>query len=152
MLNIVFTLVSYGRGVARKGFPLFFYAEKNGVIMKMRTWYNPKYFKLQEFVCKCGCGLGRGSNDLLPVALLLSLDMIRETIEMPVIVTSGWRCPKHNVKSGGVPGSKHLSGYAADIAAQNYQALVDACAKIAPIYNLKTIQYNSRKFVHLEVV
>ena len=116
----------------------------------IKTWHKPKYFVIDEFVCKCGCGLGRRNDDLLPAALIMALDAIRESIKMPVRVTSGWRCPEHNGKSGGVAASKHLRGYAVDIAAQNYQALVEASLKVASIYNLKTIQYNNRKFVHLE--
>ena len=43
------------------------------------------------------------------------LDPLREAYGKPIVVTSGYRCPKLNKAVGGVPKSQHLKGEAADI-------------------------------------
>ena len=118
--------------------------------MNFKTWYEPKYFSISEFVCKCGCGLG--NDDALPAVLVIALDVIRGVIKMPLVVNSGWRCPEHNARSGGVKTSKHLNGCAADISAADYQVLLRESVKIAGKYNLKTIPYEALRFIHLELL
>ena len=43
------------------------------------------------------------------------LDPLREAWGQPIIVSSGYRCPKLNKLVGGAPSSQHLLGEAADI-------------------------------------
>lgn len=43
------------------------------------------------------------------------LDPLREKIGEPIIVTSGYRCPRLNKAVGGVSNSQHITGQAADI-------------------------------------
>lgn len=71
-----------------------------------------KYFTLDEFACKC-CGElpAKGMN----TALLRKLDELRAKLGCPIIVTSGYRCPRHNQEIGGVDNSQHVKGNAADI-------------------------------------
>jgi len=47
------------------------------------------------------------------------LQPIREAWGQPIVVTSGYRCAKLNAAVGGVKGSQHLLGQAADIKATN---------------------------------
>ena len=47
------------------------------------------------------------------------LQPIRDAWGQPIVVTSGYRCPKLNAAVGGVKGSQHLLGQAADIKATN---------------------------------
>jgi uncharacterized protein YcbK (DUF882 family) len=47
---------------------------------------------------------------------LKRLDKARELAGVPFVITSGFRCPKHNKEVGGKPNSAHLRGLAADIA------------------------------------
>ena len=47
--------------------------------------------------------------------LLLVLEDLREHFDLPVIITSGFRCPDHNIAVGGVGGSQHLQAKAADV-------------------------------------
>ena len=43
------------------------------------------------------------------------LQPLRDTIKMPLSVSSGYRCPRLNTMIGGASRSQHLSGHAADI-------------------------------------
>ena len=43
------------------------------------------------------------------------LDPLREAYGKPIIVTSGYRCPKLNAIVGSTPSSQHVKGEAADI-------------------------------------
>lgn len=75
-----------------------------------------KYFSQDELACKC-CGVYKADKRLLTV-----LDEIREKVGKPVIILSGYRCPKHNAKVGGAPNSKHMLGIACDITVHGMQA------------------------------
>jgi uncharacterized protein YcbK (DUF882 family) len=71
-----------------------------------------KYFKMFEFSCHhCG-GLPKGGMN--PV-LLEKLDQLRGMVGHPIEVSSGYRCPEHNRRIGGVDDSQHVLGSAADI-------------------------------------
>ena len=72
--------------------------------------YQSKYFKPQEFACKCGCGTQEVSE-----VLLKELDFIRGHFGVPVRVLSGRRCDAHNRAVGGAEKSQHKEGLAADI-------------------------------------
>lgn len=43
------------------------------------------------------------------------LDPARERLGAPIAVNSGYRCPLHNSRVGGVANSQHMKGEAADI-------------------------------------
>ena len=67
-------------------------------------------FQQSEFACKCGCGFDDINHRLVQI-----LEDIRSHFGgHPVIITSGCRCPKHNAEVGGVQGSRHVLGKAAD--------------------------------------
>ena len=42
------------------------------------------------------------------------LDPVRDMVNAPIIITSGYRCPQVNRLVGGVDNSQHMSGCAAD--------------------------------------
>ena len=69
-----------------------------------------KNFKASEFACKCGCGF-----NIIDQRVINMAQTIRDTLGVPVKVNSGCRCEKHNAKVGGVKGSKHTKGKAADL-------------------------------------
>jgi uncharacterized protein YcbK (DUF882 family) len=50
--------------------------------------------------------------------LFLKLDDLRGKLNLPLVVTSGFRCPKHNKEVGGKPNSYHLVGKAVDISTE----------------------------------
>ena len=68
-----------------------------------------KYFTLEEFTCKCGCGKNHIDENLIVL-----LDKIRQHCGFPFVINSGYRCPAHN-KSVGSTSQNHTSGKAADI-------------------------------------
>jgi uncharacterized protein YcbK (DUF882 family) len=69
-----------------------------------------KNFLLSEFQCPC-C-----KRVIVDFRLVDLLEILRKRIGgKPVIITSGYRCEEYNNKVGGVPGSYHLLGMAADV-------------------------------------
>ena len=69
-----------------------------------------KYFKSEEFVCKCGCG-----DKTMDALFLAQLDNAREHAGVRFTINSGKRCQKHNADVGSTS-QNHPSGKAADIA------------------------------------
>ncbi len=69
-----------------------------------------KYFKPEEFTCKCGCGLNNVDPQLVEL-----LEAAREIAGIPFVINSGCRCEEHNKNVGGTENSTHIEGKAADI-------------------------------------
>ena len=67
-------------------------------------------FNLDEFECKCGCGLNNTQHYFID-----KLQDARDRAKIPFFINSGCRCPKHNAKVGGRKNSDHLTGEGADI-------------------------------------
>lgn len=72
-----------------------------------------KFFKPHETACKCGCG-GNVSYKITEI-----LDTVREIVNYPLIITSGFRCVDYNAKVGGAKHSYHTQGIAVDISTVN---------------------------------
>ena len=68
-----------------------------------------KYFTKEEFACKC-CGLVKIDEQLVALAYVA-----RVAIAKPLVITSAYRCPKHNKNVGGAEYSLHVAGQAIDI-------------------------------------
>ena len=75
-----------------------------------------RHFSLDEFACPC-CGRADMDEDFLEM-----LDEARSIAGLPFIITSGYRCARHNREVGGRPNSAHLRGLAADISVSNNNA------------------------------
>ena len=81
-----------------------------------------KYFTIKELTAS-STALREGVDNhptesafhLLHVLVRQLLDPIREAWGAPIMVTSGYRCPRLNELVGGVTHSHHLLGCAADI-------------------------------------
>lgn len=69
-----------------------------------------KHFKVREFAC-------RDSSQVvfIDTHLVAILDILRNKIGKPVIITSGYRTPEWNKKCNGAKYSYHMRGMAADI-------------------------------------
>lgn len=66
-------------------------------------------FRSEEFACKC-CGKCEMDQRLIDV-----LQLIRDILNKPIYINSGYRCDKHNKEVGGSSNSQHTKGKAADI-------------------------------------
>lgn len=65
-------------------------------------------FNINEFKCPC-CG-----KILINKAVLYNIQALRHYLGTSVIITSGYRCNKYNIKVGGVSNSRHKEGKAID--------------------------------------
>ena len=74
-----------------------------------------KYFKMNEFQCKDGCEMPASAQENIKALVEQVLDPIREQLGKPIMVNSGYRCPRHNLRVGGAVNSQHMKGEAADI-------------------------------------
>lgn len=103
-----------------------------------------EFFHLDEFQCPCCLRV-----KLHPV-LLQKLNDLRHRIQKPIIITSGYRCPVNNEEVGGVNGSYHLFGMAADIyvAKMSLKELLNAAEDIG----FSGIgYYPENNFLHLDI-
>ena len=74
-----------------------------------------KYFKLSEFDGKNEKGEripNTGGN--MRASTLVKCDVLREVLDKPLVVASGYRTPERNAQVGGAKNSSHLLGYAVD--------------------------------------
>ena len=74
-----------------------------------------KYFKMKEFECHDGCEMPASARENIEALVEAVLDPARERLGKAIRVNSGYRCAKHNLKVGGVAGSQHMKGEAADV-------------------------------------
>jgi hypothetical protein len=89
------------------------YGEKTDILL--RSAYNCrglKYFKLEEFECRCGRCTGYPA--VLNRTFVKKLDTKLRPKYGAMRITSGLRCKKHNAEIGGIANSEHLRGKAAD--------------------------------------
>lgn len=74
-----------------------------------------EHFAVHEFACKCGTCDGATNPPINP-KLVEALEWFRARMgNRPIRINSGYRCPEHNRKIGGVKGSQHTLGNAVDI-------------------------------------
>lgn len=104
-----------------------------------------KYFKSDEFKCKCGCGMDVSDK------LKERADLAREIAGVPFVITSGARCVEHNKNVNGNPRSTHTLGLAMDIKFSNsHQAFLILKSLIE--VGFERIGYNQDKqFFHCDL-
>ena len=124
-----------------------------------------KYFTIDEFeksakACKMGIDNTIPSVQRKNIEKLVNLvlDPLREAIKVPIIISSGYRCPRLNKAVGGAIDSQHLDGLAADITFQNrdeycYWAYCLLKSPYRPFrrYIDQCIYYEKRKFIHVSI-
>lgn len=81
-----------------------------------------KWFEFGEFACRCCGQLPTSMRENIEALVKEVLNPARERLGRPIVVNSGYRCPKHNKEVGGVANSQHMRGEAADITAGSTQA------------------------------
>jgi uncharacterized protein YcbK (DUF882 family) len=104
------------------------------------------HFSRNEFKCRCGCG-----GALVNQGLVYLLEAVREHFNSPVIISSGYRCPKHNREVKGAVSSQHLYGNAADIEVQGIKSntVYLYCDKLNLLGGVGN--YDSSNFTHVDV-
>lgn len=70
-----------------------------------------EHFNAKEFQCKCG----KPHSFFVSEELIANLEILRSTLNCRNIhISSGYRCPEHDVAVGGKGNGKHTKGLAAD--------------------------------------
>lgn len=127
-------------------------ATRNKLNSSNISWDNILHFKPSEMTCKCGCGLNNTDLRLMEI-----LENIRSYFgDKPLIITSGCRCSKHNREVGGVQGSRHVLGKAADFYIQGVPTsqLLNYCQSLVNKGILRYTYTNSKNMngvVHIDI-
>ena len=83
------------------------------------------------------------------------LDPIGDSVDAPIIITSGYRCPQVNRLVGGVDNSQHMSGCAADFRVMGFTPSM-MYEVFLYIYNTlefdQLIFYRSKNIIHVSYV
>ena len=92
-----------------------------------------QHFNSKEFECPCS----KCDNDTQVISenLIKKLELVRNDYGKPINVSSGYRCPAHNVEVGGAVDSAHVKGLAADlipslITLDDLDSLYESCYSI----------------------
>jgi uncharacterized protein YcbK (DUF882 family) len=109
----------------------------------MSNWKN---FKLDEFKCK-HCGENKIEYELID-----KLQLLREDLGFPFIISSGYRCEEHPIERKKKKPGTHNLGIAVDIACSHKEALQIVSA--AEGYGFTGIGVNQKgngRFIHLDI-
>ena len=114
-------------------------------------WDGIKYFKRDEFKCRCGGQHCNGFPAEPSEKLVKLADRVREHFGVPITVSSGVRCEKHNTKVGGVANSRHKTGTAMDFCVRGMSAsmVLAYVQKQSDTHYAYAIDSN---YVHMDVV
>ena len=115
----------------------------------MINWEYIEFFDEHEFTCHCGCGQTK-----MDMNFIYALVALRRRYRKPIIITSGYRCPEHNVKVSftGRDGP-HTTGKAADINVNR----TDAFELLRAAFELNFLgigikQKGDGRFIHLDTI
>jgi len=98
-------------------------------------------FSYDELACQ-HCG-----SMNLPKEFLIELQKLREAVDMPLTITSGYRCSEHPIEARKSTPGQHNKG-AVDIAAQGSSAV--HILKVALDHGWTGIGINVPSFIHLD--
>lgn len=118
---------------------------------KKDWWQDIKYFKREEFRCKCGGKYCNGFPAEPQEKLVRLADKVRSHFGAAAVVSSGLRCEKHNAKVGGKSGSRHRTGCAMDFCVKG----VSGAKLDAYIGSLKGVNFHyviDGGYCHMDVV
>lgn len=112
-----------------------------------------KYFSWNELKCKCGKCESTGEE--MKKELMEPLIVLRETMSMPFLVTSAYRCSAHNKKVSrtGLDGP-HTTGCAIDIMIGSTPAyhFLEAAYTLKVFTGIGINQKGTVRFIHLDVL
>ena len=111
-----------------------------------------KYILRSEYECPC-CGELPPDFGVYNYEDFFELfDDIREEWGKPIIINSGYRCPKHNSYVGGSPLSAHLFGMALDLDCKDdceVDELYNHITSMYPSFRIGTYKGDST-FIHID--
>lgn len=102
------------------------------------------HFKAKEFQCK-----DKSEDLLIATELIEILEKIRDHLNAPVIINSGYRTPSWNSKVNGASNSYHCKGMAADIVVKGHSSREVAKYADEIMEQGGVIRYTN--FVHIDV-
>jgi uncharacterized protein YcbK (DUF882 family) len=103
----------------------------------------PNFYR-EEFTCRCGCGLMA-----INPAIVQRLQVIRDIVDLPVLILSGYRCKKHNDEIRGAKGSQHMLGNAIDFRIEEYS--MRHLAIMLTSWSGGFHFYQAEDFIHIDV-
>jgi uncharacterized protein YcbK (DUF882 family) len=103
-----------------------------------------KNFSREEFKCKCGCGLMA-----INPAIVQRLQVIRDIVGLPITITSGYRCKKHNLEINGAKESQHMMGNAVDWTIKDYS--MSSVALLLHEWSGGFHFYKDDNFIHTDI-
>lgn len=116
-------------------------------VIDMPEW---AYFTKDELKCKCGCGICEMDESAVGVFDLLRYQATELWGEdLPFIVTSGYRCPAHDLGVGGV--GLHPQGRCMDISVLNSEKRAVILSVVLSHPKIMGIGISSA-FLHLDTV
>jgi len=106
-----------------------------------------KNFTLSEFVCP------DGNREVIIIdELVKRLQALRDVLEKPVRLVSGYRSKSYNKKIGGAKNSQHLYGNAADIKVSGiHPADVAKAAELVGFRGIGIYTHNGNNFTHVDL-
>lgn len=114
-------------------------------------WSDYPNFSKAEFDCKA-----TGKNEMRP-EFLFKLQVLRDMLGFPLVVTSGYRDPSHPVEARKSTPGQHTLGIACDIQAQDGAAaykIVEAAYRLG-FTGIGVAQdsnrYRHSRFIHLDI-
>lgn len=115
--------------------------------MQLVNWDDIKFFKKAEFDCS------HSGNNLMEHNFMMKLDMLRQMINRPLVISSGYRAETHPVEAKKKKAGMHTKGIACDILANHFHAL--EIIRIALELKFTGIGVNqkgdySKRFIHLD--
>lgn len=82
--------------------------------------------------------------NILP--LLFRLEHIRKILNIPIYISSGFRCPKLNKKVGGVGNSRHQYFRALDVVCEDMDSLYELCRS-----DIFRYVYRGTGYIHIDI-
>lgn len=92
-----------------------------------------EHFYARDFCCSCGQCLGSDSSQVpISLSLIHELEVIQNSLDVPIRIISGYRCKNRNHELTGFYDGEHCKGNAADISvddisSNDYLKLIYLC-------------------------
>lgn len=125
-----------------------------------------KYFRFSDFIksdTAYKMGIDNRITDARYIANIYTLvdnvlDPLREIIDMPIYINSGYRCGRLNRAVGGSNNSQHMRGLAADISFKKNEYLCEWIYSVlkSEEYSMyqhidQCILYKDKRFIHVSI-